>query len=45
MICQLVLVKDIHLWEAKGWKLTDDKVHVRLGNWPSVYMEKGEEGD
>lgn len=40
MTYHLVLVEDIHLWEAKGWVLSDDKVHVKLGGWPSVYMEK-----
>ena len=40
MIYQLVLVSEIHLYQALGWRLTDDKVHVALGGWPSVYMEK-----
>ena len=42
MTYHLVLVKDIPEWEAKGWRLSDDKVHVAIGGWPSVYMEKDE---
>ena len=42
MTYHLVLVKDIHLWEAKGWRYTGDKVEIALGgmDWASVYMEK-----
>lgn len=36
----LVLKSEIKKWEAKGWELINDNVHVRLGGWNSVYMRK-----
>lgn len=39
---QLVLIEDIPKWQAKGWRLSDDRVHVKIGGWKSVYMEKNE---
>ena len=34
----LVLVEKIHEWEEKGWKLVNNRVHVAIGGWASVYM-------
>ncbi len=42
MTFHLVLVSEIHLWEKKGWRLINNRVHVGIGGWFSVWMEKDE---
>lgn len=42
---KLVLVEHIAAHEADGWIRKDDKVHVALGGWPSVWMRKGDVGN
>ena len=35
-----VLVEDILKYEAEGWRLKSNKIAIRLGDWPTVIMEK-----
>lgn len=37
---KLVLVEHIADYEADGWTRKDNKVHVWLGGWSSVWMLK-----
>lgn len=39
-VFKLVLVEQITEYEGQGWRLVNDRVHVALGGWPSVYMER-----
>ena len=36
----LVLIEHIPEWEVKGWTVNGDRIHVNIGGWASVYMEK-----
>lgn len=40
MIYKLVLVSDIHKYEAKGWNLSNNNIHLTLGGCGSVWMKK-----
>ena len=42
VLFRLVLVEEIHIYEEKGWRRKDDKIHVKVGGWPSVWMRKEE---
>lgn len=42
---KLVLVEHIADHEAEGWTRRDDKIHVALGGWASVWMRKGGNDD
>lgn len=39
-LIKYVLVKDIMKHEKEGWKLSSDKVVLKLGDWSTVLMER-----
>ena len=39
-LMKYVLVKDIKKHEAEGWRLKSKNIAIRLGDWPTVIMEK-----
>ena len=42
---KLVLVEQIHEFEIQGWQRVNNRVHVVVGGWYSVYMRKEVESE